>query len=414
LKVGVLADDLTGAFDTGVQFRNWGLTVEVLIGEIEDPLKTVDVIVIDTESRYLSQEEAYEKVYKATEWLMMQGADRIYKKVDSTLRGNIGAELDAAMDALGVTLAFFAPAYPTYGRTTLAGKQIVDNNPIDKTEYAHELGVKSAEVSEIIGGQSKRKVGLVSLDSVEGGVGSIKNSIEILKINGVEVIVFDVLTEKHLIDISKAAEEIRLFIGSAGLASEIPSGLGIKSTKPILSICGSTRRLSRVQVRNLNYHLGFKDIEIDLTQLLDGEASLNEEVKRCVGEAVKAIKSGIDVSITSSPCEDSAEKYFAHASKRGIMELEAKLSIEEALGEIASSIIAEVDILGVIIIGGATSLKICQKLGVKRVTIIEEIEAGIPLLSLSNGLLAVTKAGGFGVESSLVEAAQRLRRIKSK
>jgi uncharacterized protein YgbK (DUF1537 family) len=62
----------------------------------------------------------------------------------------------------------------------------------------------------------------------------------------------------------------------------------------------------------------------------------------------------------------------------------------------------------------ATSLIICQKLGVDRVYIVEEIEPGMPLLTLSNGMYAVTKAGGFGHEDSLVQATQKLRRLMAK
>ncbi len=416
MRVGVLADDLTGAFDTGVQFRNWGLTVEVLIGDVEEAskLEGVDVVVVDTETRSLSRGDAFRRVYRSTERLTRLGAERIYKKVDSTLRGNIGAEIDAAMEAAHTGFAFFAPAYPTYGRTTLAGRQLVDDNPIDKTEYAEELGAKSAEIAAIIGAQSKRRVGLVELDSVKGGPEVIEASVQALKEDGVEVAVFDALTEKHLIDIARAAGGTRLFVGSAGFASEMPLGLGMRSPKPILSVCGSTRRLSRVQVKNLHDRLGFREVDLGVERLIDGEAAVKAEVGRCVGEAVESLRAGVDVSITSSPREGSAEGFIAHARLQGIRDQQARLLIEEALGEITSAILGEADVLGLILTGGATSLMVCQKLGADRVAIVEEIEPGIPLLKLSNGLPAVTKAGGFGVDDSLVQASQRLRRLVSK
>ncbi|MCX6648407.1 MAG: four-carbon acid sugar kinase family protein, partial [Candidatus Bathyarchaeota archaeon] len=281
MRIGVLADDLTGAFDTGVQFRSWGLSVEVLIGDVKDASKLAcDVVVVDTESRLLNKEDAYWRVYHATEKLMQLGVERVYKKVDSTLRGNIGAELDAAMEASKAGFAFFAPAYPTYGRTTLSGKQLVDNSPVEKTEYVDELGAKTSEIAAIIGAQSKRRVGLVSQDVVEAGVDSIKARVEALKKDGVEVAVFDALTEKHLIDIARSIGDVKLLVGSAGFASEVPPGLGMRNPKPILSVCGSTRRLSRTQVRNLHDRLGFREVEIGITRLIDGEAAVKEEVRR--------------------------------------------------------------------------------------------------------------------------------------
>ena len=416
LKVGVLADDLTGAFDTGVQFRNWGFSVEVLIGEVKDSsqLGGVDVVVVDTESRELKKEDAFWRIYRATEKLISFGTERIYKKVDSTLRGNIGSELDAVMEASKAKLAFFAPAYPTYGRTTLAGKQLVNNIPIDKTEYVNELGVKTSEIAAIIGAQSKRLVGVVDFEKVDGGVDSITSAVEALKKSGVEIVVFDVLTEKHLIDISLAARDTRVFVGSAGFASEIPIGLGMRTPKPILSVCGSTRYLSRIQVHNLHDRLGFREIGIGILKLIDGEPTVKGEVERCVREAVAALKAGVDVSITSAPKESSVNEFVYHALMRGINDTEAKLCIEEAMGEITSTILNETEVLGLILTGGATSLKVCQKLEADRVSIVEEIEPGIPLVKLSNGMPAVTKAGGFGVEDSLVQATQRLRRLMSK
>ncbi len=416
MKVGVLADDLTGAFDTGVQFRNWGFSVEVIIGELKGSSKLggVDVVVMDTESRGLKPDDAFWRVYRATEKLISFGAERIYKKVDSTLRGNIGSELDAVMEASSAKLAFFAPAYPTYGRTTLAGRQLVDNTPIDKTEYVNELGAKTPEIEAIIGVQSKRIVGIVDFEKVNGGVESIKSAVEELKKSRVEIIVFDVLSEKHLIDISRAAGETKVFVGSAGFASEIPIGFGMRAPKPVLSVCGSTRHLSRIQVHKLHDRLGFREIEIGILKLIDGGPVAKFEVRRCVGEVVAALKVGVDVSITSAPKEGSADEFISHALGHGIKENEAKLFIEEAIGEVTSAVLNEAEVLGLILTGGATSLMVCQKLQADRVSIMEEIEPGIPLVRLSNGMLAVTKAGGFGVEDSLVHATQRLRRLTSK
>jgi uncharacterized protein YgbK (DUF1537 family) len=235
-----------------------------------------------------------------------------------------------------------------------------------------------------------------------------------LRKDGVEVAIFDALTEKHLIDISRSIGDSKLLVGSAGFACEVPIGLSMRNVKPTLSVCGSTRRLSRIQVKNLHDRLGFKEVGININRLIDGEVEVKAEVKRCVDEAVEALKAGVDVSITSSPKEASAEEFIAHASDHRIKETEAKLFIEEAMGEITSAILDEADVLGLVLTGGATGLMVCQKLGADRASIVEEIEPGIPLLTLSNGIPAVTKAGGFGVDDSLVQAVQRLRRRMAK
>jgi uncharacterized protein YgbK (DUF1537 family) len=318
------------------------------------------------------------------------------------------------MAASKAGFAFFASAYPTYGRTTLSGKQLINNTPVENTEYIDELCAKTSDIVKLIGVQSKRRAGLVDHKVVEAGVESIRGWVEALKREGIEVAVFDASTEKHLIDIARSIGDTRLLVGSAGLASEVPLGLGLRSPKPVLSVCGSTRHISRTQVTNLRDRLGFREVGIEITRLIDGEAELKSEIKRCVGEAVEALRAGVDVSLISTPKESSVDEFIAHAGRRGKKEVEAKLFIEEAMGEITSAILSEAEVLGLILTGGATGLIVCKKLGVDHASIVEEIEPGIPLLMLSTGIPAVTKAGGFGIDDSLIQATQRMRRLMSK
>lgn len=122
MELAVIADDITGALDTGVQFKKWGLNVEIFmdIEEIETSEST-DIVITDTESRYDAPETAYDKVYSVAERLTRSGFDIIYKKIDSTFRGNIGAELDALMDVTKEDLVYLCPAYPLNGRTVKSG-----------------------------------------------------------------------------------------------------------------------------------------------------------------------------------------------------------------------------------------------------------------------------------------------------
>ncbi len=122
-KLAVIADDFTGANDTGVQFSKKGLKTIVVTNtqNVENVLEKLDVLVIDTESRVADKKTAYEKVSETVKTLKSHGFEFIYKKLDSTLRGNIGIEIAAAMDAAGVNLALVAPALPSNGRTTIGG-----------------------------------------------------------------------------------------------------------------------------------------------------------------------------------------------------------------------------------------------------------------------------------------------------
>ena len=102
VKLLIIADDFTGALDTGIQFKKRGISTQIFTKtRIEDnEIETdTEVLVIDSESRPLSKEEAYLEVQSIARWAISKGIGIIFKKTDSALRGNIGAELKAVADA---------------------------------------------------------------------------------------------------------------------------------------------------------------------------------------------------------------------------------------------------------------------------------------------------------------------------
>ena len=115
-RLVVVADDLTGATDTGLQFSKVGLRTEVYF---DPPLLpgSGDVIVITTESRSRPADEARRRVAQAGARIRSWNVRHIYKKIDSTMRGNIGAEVEALANSLDRRLVILTPAFPANGRT---------------------------------------------------------------------------------------------------------------------------------------------------------------------------------------------------------------------------------------------------------------------------------------------------------
>ncbi len=122
-KLLIVADDFTGACDTGVQFSKNHLKTIVITGNgnFRQSLPLFDILAVNTDSRLDEREAAYGKAYSTGKIAASEGIRNVYKKLDSTMRGNIGAELAGLMDSLGMQLAFVVPALPKYGRTTLNG-----------------------------------------------------------------------------------------------------------------------------------------------------------------------------------------------------------------------------------------------------------------------------------------------------
>ncbi|MBW7460650.1 four-carbon acid sugar kinase family protein, partial [Paenibacillus sepulcri] len=121
MEFAMIADDLTGANDSGVQLAASGYSASVLFRLDEEAPGSVDAVVLNTDSRADSPQTAYAKVRNAADYVSRLSAGIVYKKLDSTLRGNIGAELDAVYDAFKPDFIVLAPAYPGNGRTTENG-----------------------------------------------------------------------------------------------------------------------------------------------------------------------------------------------------------------------------------------------------------------------------------------------------
>jgi uncharacterized protein YgbK (DUF1537 family) len=148
--IGVIADDLTGAAELGAVGWRYGLRAEVIVSG--DPGTGPDLICIDTDSRSCCREESAKRAASAAAKLRQAGAKWIYKKVDSVLRGQVIAEVEAIMRQLDVSRALLAPANPSLGRTIRDETYFIHGRPIHETEFAHdpEYPRKSSRVLEML------------------------------------------------------------------------------------------------------------------------------------------------------------------------------------------------------------------------------------------------------------------------
>src|SRR3954462_3144661 len=147
-QILVLADDLTGALESGAAFARRGIESTVTLLKADWSGKPV--LVIDTETRHLAEEEARRRVAEIGKNLP---ARLVYKKTDSTLRGNIRAELHA-LSLLGPVL--YVPAYPQLGRTLKAGCLHVYGVPVEKTVFATDPlhPVRNGNIAALLAGTS--------------------------------------------------------------------------------------------------------------------------------------------------------------------------------------------------------------------------------------------------------------------
>jgi uncharacterized protein YgbK (DUF1537 family) len=398
MKFGVIADDLTGAFDTGLEFWKKGLETVVLTSTncLKRYSGQVDVAVVDTSSRLSSPRKARMKVAKVASNLKKHGAKYFYKKVDSTLRGNVGVEIEAVMDEIKVGTTIFTPALPEQGRTVVDGHLLVDGKRLTETDFAKDPLTPAIEshVPTLIKKSTNKKVGLVSLSSVRG---NLVREILNLKEEGINIIVVDATTRK---DLRRIAESLiktglaTLSCGSAGLAAELPVTLGFYYPPPVIILSGSQNPVTRMQAKKVE-----ETLEPYVTKLnaikLSSVSYLNKKMK----ETMEAIDDERDMIISLDKVKGLSEARIQKilTSFRSMVLRIAKYGMKS----------------GIIIIGGETTSQTCRSLGANAMMIEDEVDIGLACARIVNGkykgMRIVTKAGGFGDEYALVKAINFLK-----
>ena len=427
MKLAVIADDLTGANDAGVQFAKQGLKVQVFLNDLmkKDPGFSPEVMVLDTDSRAASPAEAFARV-QATGGLVRKMAavqPLIFKKIDSTLRGNIGAEIDAAMAEYDLAWAAVVPAFPANGRITVGGWHLLHQTPIAESEIARDpkTPVQESVAPKLLSTQSSQPVAHVDLSDVSRGSDAIVKRIAELRQKGIRIISFDASTATHLQAIATAiaaGKEAALWVGSAGLAEMVPAVMGwskpnrmstTEATGPVLVIAGSVSPVTARQMNQFRVSDNVRLVSLRADALIRNE---NAEIARCINEAKTWLALDQDVLVASAVDADAVDSARAQGEKQGVDSRGVSERVADAMGKIARELIV-LPLAGIFLTGGDTAVSVCRAMGVGSIDILAEILPGIPLGQLVGGccpgLRVVTKAGAFGGDNAIVESVKALR-----
>ena len=384
MLIAIIADDLTGAADTGVQFVRAGYrTVVVFHGE-KAPTAGIDAASFDTDSRTRPTDLAARRVHEVAR--TARGARVVYKKLDSTLRGNVAGELAAAFRASGRERAVVAPAFPAAGRTTVGGTQLVHGVPVDETEMRNDprTPVRQAHVPTLLA-DAFSSVGTLGVEDVANP----ERISVVLEEN--ECVIVDAERDSDLEALVLAVPDPArvLWTGSAGLALALGSVYpGPRAEdrdepgaldRPVLVVVGSLSGVAREQVRRLAEKFGDVSVEAGGD---DAVAAAREVLSR--GKCAVVHSSG-----------------ERHASGEVVI---------GTLAEVVSRLSEEGLFGGLVMTGGATAVGVARRLGAAGIELQGEVEAGVPVGALigPRPYPVVTKAGGFGGPDTLVGAVQTL------
>jgi uncharacterized protein YgbK (DUF1537 family) len=398
----LIADDLTGALDTGVQFTDSEANVFVTTADRIKGEKSADILVIDTESRHLLAEEAYGTVYEAVDCVRHR-FQWIYKKTDSLLRGNLGAELAAVLDSSGRKKLVFVPSYPRMRRIVKNGRLFVDGVPITHTHNAKDAldPVATSVVSEIIAKQTDLTVRLTNL------------AMETFSISGEkEILISDAITDD---DMHRIARRILPYMrdiavaGCAGFASVLKeyaapaaaAGTAVTKidTRSHLIICGSINERTR---RQINYAVEKGLPHLVLTpEEYNGEFHSDEIIRVICG---MLRENGAALVCTARDDKD-IEKSDMYVKEHRLPAENLHIRISKSLGEITAEAIntGNVDVLSVV--GGDTLFGIMSALDGRGFIPVREIRTGtvqsVMLLRSGGTKTILTKAGSFGEDDAI-------------
>lgn len=425
----VIADDLTGGNATGVQLRQSNFTSMSIL--TEDALETAahadsDCVIYPTNSRAVPPEEAYRRVYNATRKLMSPDVKVYSKRVDSTLRGNLGAETDAMLDALddGRT-ALVVPTFPSSGRTVVGGYLLVNGMLLHKTDITIDpkCPVNVSGVREIMEKQTKYRVGCVTVDDLMHGKHKLAETMRRHVENGERILCFDAVTQEDLDLIADATLTSKLrvvavdsgaFTGALARKALVPA-VHYKTPR-ILVVVGSVHPLTARQVEQLRLRERMVDENVHTSEFLESPERREKEISRVVDSIVTRYDL-FPVNLVAGDGLDPEKRidFPFYMNKLGLDVDGVSEIINQAFAEIAARIFAKVKVFrGIYCCGGDITVAVCGRAGAQGISLQDEV---LPLAAYGrimggslDGCHIVTKGGSQGGPDALVECVNYLKK----
>ncbi|HEY4389274.1 MAG TPA: four-carbon acid sugar kinase family protein [Ktedonobacteraceae bacterium] len=414
-RVGVVADDLTGAADTTLAFWQHGFATFILLDETDGAFLDGDaVITIDTDSRHTSPHESGARVTDAVRRLQAMGVDCFYKKIDSTMRGNPGAEIEAMMHAANTTHAVICPAFPQMGRTVIEGRVMVRGQDLMLTSAASDprSPVTTSRIAEILARQT-------TLPIEELAVADLARIDE--KRHDRRITVIDAQTDEDLLAWVQhfgTGPDV-LWVGSAGLAETIASEAGMprrrdenqllaeqQREKAVLVVVGSMHTASREQVALLCASPHVTTYPVEPAALIAGTLDV-ETLAFGIGQALER---GENCVLYTQDTPESAERLriILDTLQRDFEWGGGKIA--KRLSEIVHTILASVTRpVDLVLTGGDTAKPTLASLGIDVLRVVQMVAPGTPISeTLDEKRRVVTKAGGFGNPDILIQSIKAL------
>ncbi len=420
--IAVIADDLTGANDTSLQFFLQGCKTQVSFGgdlSIDESLNT-EVFAMSTETRNAPVDIARERVKNAAEKILKEyNFEYIYKKIDSVLRGNIAAEIGILIKTLEMDAAIIFPAFPSEGRTTIGGYHLVKGVPLQRTDVSRDPAcpIMESNIVNLLKGQlseeESQNVDLISLDIIMKGAGPILTKLNELISKGKKYIVADAVSTTDLEQIALAVTKSNYKIlpcGSAGAAQALskiwhPDDETKKLEEPEVPdlpkfvVSGSATDLTASQIKRLQEN---DNIENTYFIAIKPQNIFSDDYEEVAKRVINNLKNNIIVILHSSCLIDNTDELNSLLIEHEITKETFISKICDYLAAVTRIVISQKPAI-LITVGGETSFKCCRAVGSKNLQILDTVAPAIPLGIDHKGQFIVTKSGNLGTQNTLID-----------
>ncbi len=404
--VFIIADDLTGACDSGIQYRKNGWNtvtqVEYDADTLTDLASRYDTVSINADSRVLLPDDAYKLNARIARQAAELPCEYIYKKIDSIMRGNPAEELDAVIDASGASCCLIAPSYPKNGRIMEQGIIYFGENKID--------------AFAMFKSKMHRRVELIPIEVIRQGRKAVESIMLEKEKENIQVFLADASTEEELMmlaEIGLAQCPDIVLCGSAGYADSL-SVLGSPMRQPLLLeqnesatamvVIGSRNAETAAQVIRMRDTKDAALLSLSAEDILAGQ-DLHTEM--LASQAERYFEEGNRVvMLTLNTLFQQSEKRLNGVYDKDETNVKQAMLLVQALGQTVQAVTDKVKIDVMFASGGDTAREVCRAVGLRELIPLREAESGVPvcLSKLPNGepIAVVTKSGGFGTNDTLV------------
>ncbi|MEO9023358.1 MAG: four-carbon acid sugar kinase family protein [Ginsengibacter sp.] len=385
--IAVIADDFTGAAEIGGIALRYGLTV---VMDTKVPFfAEEDVVVIATNTRSLSQSDAFNTVVKVTEELILLEPDFIFKKTDSLLRGNVGAELEAQLKAEGKKQALLIPANPALGRTVREGVYYYNDFPLhlSKLADASHIKIKESSVMKLMGEEWQNKTSVASIGE---------------NFDHAPIVIGNTVNEKDLQAWAKCLNKNLIPSGSGGFFDAVLAGYTNATSqeaktnfflgKNILYVCGSPYPQSKQSV--IDAQTAGTLVSYMPENIFCKDASIPDFIIQWSDEILQRITSSkkVIMAVNNLNCFTNDE---------------TPVQIRKIMATVIDRVMQKINIDELMIEGGATAFAITEILNYKQFFPSQELAQGVIRMKVrhANGLHITLKPGSYAWPSSIWKTA---------